>query len=64
MIQSQKVLNNVKNILLGIVSFLIPIVGIVRIVQSKKGSVGAKIATSIVYMIFWIYIAPGEVGFY
>ena len=57
MIQSQKVLNNVKNILLGIVSFLIPIVGIVRIVQSKKGSVGAKIATSIVYMIFWIYTA-------
>ena len=57
MIQSQKVLNNVKNILLGIVSFLIPIVGIVRIVQSKKGSGGAKIATSIVYMIFWIYTA-------
>ena len=57
MIQCQKVLNNVKNILLGIVSFLIPIVGIVRIAQSKKGSVGAKIATSIVYMIFWIYTA-------
>ena len=57
MIQSQKVLNNVKNILLGIVSFLIPIVGIVRIARTKKGSVGAKIATSIVYMIFWIYTA-------
>ena len=53
----QKVLNSVKNVLFGIVSFLIPIVGIVRIALSKKGSVGAKIVTGIVYMIFWIYTA-------
>ena len=57
MIQSQKVLNSVKNIALGIVSFLLPIIGIMRIARSKKGSVGAKIATSLVYMIFWIYTA-------
>ena len=57
MLQSRKVLNNIKNIWIGIVSFLIPIVGIVRIVLSKKGSVGAKIVTSVVYMIFWIYTA-------
>ena len=57
MAQDQKVLNDVKNILLGIVSFLIPIVGIVRIASSNKSSVGAKIVTSIVYMIFWLYTA-------
>lgn len=57
MMDKQKVLNSVKNVLFGIVSFLIPIVGIVRIALSKKGSVGAKIVTSIVYMIFWIYTA-------
>ncbi len=57
MIQNQKALNNIKKILLDIVSFLIPIIGIVRIVTEKKGSVGAKIATSIAYMIFWIYTA-------
>ncbi len=57
MLQSRKVLNNIKNIWFGIISFLIPIVGIVRIILSKKGSIGAKIVTSIVYMIFWIYTA-------
>jgi N-acetylglucosamine transport system permease protein len=57
MMDKQKVLNSVKNVLFGIVSFLIPIVGIVRIALSKKGSVGAKIVTGIVYMIFWIYTA-------
>ena len=57
MMDKQKVLNSVKNVLFGIVSFLIPIVGIVRIALSKKGSVGAKIVTGIVYMIFWLYTA-------
>ena len=57
MLQSRKVLNNIKNILSGIVSFLIPFVGIARIGASKKGSVGSKIVTSIVYLIFWIYTA-------
>ncbi|MBQ7912140.1 MAG: carbohydrate ABC transporter permease [Clostridia bacterium] len=57
MAQSRKVFNNVTNLLWGIASFLIPIIGIVRICISKKGSVGAKIATSVVYMIFWLYTA-------
>lgn len=57
MVQSRKLFNNITNILWGIASFLIPIIGIVRICTSKKGSVGAKIATSLVYMIFWIYTA-------
>ena len=57
MIQRERVLNSVKKTLLGIVSFLIPIVGIVRLARSKKGSAGAKSVTSIVYMIFWIYTA-------
>lgn len=55
--QSKKTLNNIKNILIGIISFLIPVVGIVRVASSKKEGVGAKIAKSIVYMIFWLYTA-------
>lgn len=43
------------NILLGIVSFLIPVVGIVRIAKRPRMGVGAKIITSIVFMIFWVY---------
>ena len=52
-----KTLQNVKNALFAIACFLIPVLGIVRIACTKKGSVGAKIATSIVYMIFWLYTA-------
>ena len=43
------------NILLGIVSFLIPVVGIVRIAKRPRMGVGAKIITSVVFMIFWVY---------
>ena len=43
------------NILLGIVSFLIPVIGIVRIAKRPRMGVGAKIITSIVFMIFWVY---------
>ena len=43
------------NILLGIVSFLIPVIGIVRIARRPRMGVGAKIITSIVFMIFWVY---------
>lgn len=57
MVQSQKALNNLKNAGQGIACFLVPFIGIARISASKKGSVGAKIAMSIVYMIFWIYTA-------
>ena len=57
MMQNQQVFNRIKNIGIGIVSFLIPFLGITRIALSKKGSVGAKVATSIVYFIFWVYTA-------
>lgn len=57
MLENRKTLNSIKTILLGIVSFIIPIVGIVRIGLLKKGSIGAKIVTSIVFMIFWTYTA-------
>ena len=57
MMQNQQVFNRIKNIGIGIVSFLIPFFGITRIALSKKGSVGAKVATSIVYFIFWVYTA-------
>ena len=43
------------NILLGIVSFLIPVIGIIRIAKRPRMGVGAKIITSIVFMIFWVY---------
>ena len=42
-------------LLSGIVSYVIPFVGIWRIAKKKEGSVGAKITTSIVFMIFWLY---------
>ena len=57
MIQSKKALNDIKSILYAIICFLIPVFGIIRIVSSKKGGVGAKIATCVVYMIFWVYTA-------
>ena len=57
MVQNRKTRNNIKNILVGIISFLIPVIGIVRIASSKKDSIGAKMAKCIVYMIFWIYTA-------
>lgn len=41
--------------LLGIGSFLIPVIGIVRIAKKPRVGVGAKIITSVVYMIFWVY---------
>lgn len=43
------------NILLGIVSFLIPVIGIVRIAKRPRMGIGAKIITSVVFMIFWVY---------
>ena len=42
-------------LLSGIVSYVIPFVGIWRIAKKKEGSVGAKITTSIVFMILWLY---------
>lgn len=42
-------------LLSGIVSYVIPFVGIWRIAKKKEGSVGAKITTSIMFMIFWLY---------
>ncbi len=41
--------------LLGIVSFLIPVVGIIRIAKKPRMSVGAKVITSVAFMIFWLY---------
>lgn len=57
MVKSQNKLNNIKNILLEIISFLVPVVGVARITSSKEKGVGAKITKSIVYLIFWIYTA-------
>lgn len=43
------------NVLLGIASFLIPVVGILRIFKKPRVSLGAKLLTSVAYMIFWFY---------
>lgn len=42
-------------LLLGILSFLIPPIGIARIAKRPRESVGAKILTCIVFLIFWAY---------
>ena len=57
MAAKQKKLQYIKNLLFSVLCFLIPVFGILRIAFTKKGSVGAKIATSIVYLIFWVYTA-------
>ena len=47
--------SSVGKFLLGIFSFLIPPVGIARIAKRPRESIGAKILTSIVFLIFWAY---------
>ena len=48
-------LKSCGNALLGILSFLIPVIGIVRIAKRPRMGVGAKIITSVAFLIFWIY---------
>ena len=48
-------MSSIKKLLLGILSFVIPIIGIIRIFKRPRESFGAKILTSIVFLIFWIY---------
>lgn len=47
--------NTLMRILIGIISFIIPVIGIIRIAKEKKGTVGSKIVTSIFFLIFWMY---------
>lgn len=47
--------STVKKLLLNIVSLLIPVVGIIRICKRPRESLGAKILTSVVFLIFWVY---------
>ena len=49
------IMSSIKKLLLGIISFAIPIIGIIRIFKRPRESFGAKILTSIVFLIFWIY---------
>lgn len=49
------VTSSVGKLFLGIFSFLIPPIGIVRIAKRPRESVGAKILTCIVFLIFWVY---------
>lgn len=51
----KSILRAVGKALLGVLSFLIPVVGIVRITKKPRVSVGAKIITSVAFMIFWAY---------
>ena len=53
---SQKLVR-VKRVLLNIVCFLIPIVGIFLIGKKKGSSVGEKIVNSLIYILFWAYSA-------
>ena len=49
------VTSSVGKLFLGIFSFLIPPIGIVRIAKRPRESIGAKIITSIVFLVFWAY---------
>ena len=51
----KKWVNTLIRVLLDIASFVVPVYGIYRIATRKNCSVGAKIAYSIIYMIFWLY---------
>lgn len=50
-----KYLNVFLKVLLDVVSFIVPIYGIYRIAKNRKGSVGAKIAYSVIFLLFWCY---------
>lgn len=47
--------NGILQILLAILSYIVPVVGLARIAREKEKTVGAKIVTGVVFMIFWIY---------
>lgn len=51
----KRILRRGRKLLLDIVSFLIPIIGIVRIAKKPRIGVGAKVVTSVAFLIFWIY---------
>ena len=53
----KRFLDSCGKVLLGIVSFVIPVVGIVRIFKKPRMGVGAKIITSVAFMVFWLYAA-------
>ena len=47
--------NGITTVLIGMVSYVVPIIGIWRIAKRKEGTLGAKITTSVVFLIFWLY---------
>lgn len=52
---NDKITNKILAIVLDVLSFIIPVIGIVRIAKKGKGAVGGKIVTSIFFCIFWLY---------
>lgn len=53
--KKNRVLTNAQKILMNVACFLIPIFGIIRIAKKKDGSIGAKIISSAVYVLLWLY---------
>ncbi len=54
---NNKIKRNLITVGVGILSFVIPVIGIVRIARKGKGGVGGKIVSSIFFLILWIYAA-------
>lgn len=50
-------ISSAGKILLGVFSFLIPPIGIIRIAKRPRESIWAKVLTSVVFLVFWFYAA-------
>lgn len=52
---NNKISRNLSTVFLNIISFIIPVVGVIRIAKTGKGAIGGKIVTAVFYCVFWIY---------
>ncbi len=50
-----KFLNSFKQVLINVACYLIPVFGIFRIAKNKGDKAGAKVVSSVVYVLFWGY---------
>lgn len=55
MVKTNDFMYKLKNVLIGIACFIVPIIGIVRISKRRNVSIGAKVAYSIMFCVLWIY---------
>ena len=53
--KTTKFTHGFQKILVDILSYLIPVLGIVRIAKRRGDTIGAKIVSSFVYLLLWVY---------